>query len=338
MRQYRPLCAQRPQRGSAMVEFTVVGPLITLLGLALLQYGLLFFNKNQINHASFMAARAGTMAHAQLPDIRQAYLRAMVPLYGGGTSSAELAGAKARAAADLAANLRIDLLNPTRESFDDWSEPHLEKKYGARAIPNAGQAYRDRNIGSRSGQSVQDANLIQIRITHGYELKIPLVRGIFKHYLSWLDDGSDPFHTELIARGRLPVVAQATLHMQSDPVESDATVSMAGPDGGNGGAQGPGQPGTDDPGEPPDCETVGCSTAGPRPEPGNQGGGTGKDDNEDSNSQGGDGPGQGGADGTDDGSPPDDGDKQDGKDDGKGKDDGNEGSCQGNGCPSCTGK
>ena len=234
MRQYRPLCAQRPQRGSAMVEFTVVGPLITLLGLALLQYGLLFFNKNQINHASFMAARAGTMAHAQLPDIRQAYLRAMVPLYGGGTSSAELAGAKARAAADLAANLRIDLLNPTRESFDDWSEPHLGKKYGARAIPNAGQAYRDRNIGSRSGQSVQDANLIQIRITHGYELKIPLVRGIFKHYLSWLDDGSDPFHTELIARGRLPVVAQATLHMQSDPVESDATVSMAGPDGGNG--------------------------------------------------------------------------------------------------------
>ena len=48
------------QRGSAIIEFIVVGPIITLLGLASIQYGLLFFAKNQYNHAAFMAARAGT--------------------------------------------------------------------------------------------------------------------------------------------------------------------------------------------------------------------------------------------------------------------------------------
>ena len=44
-----------------MLEFILVGPLITLIGLGALQYGLLFFDKNQINHASFMAGRAGAM-------------------------------------------------------------------------------------------------------------------------------------------------------------------------------------------------------------------------------------------------------------------------------------
>ena len=68
------------QRGSAMVEFAVVGPLITLLGLATLQYGLLFFSKNQINHASFMAARAGSVDHAKLKSVTTAYANALAPI------------------------------------------------------------------------------------------------------------------------------------------------------------------------------------------------------------------------------------------------------------------
>lgn len=56
----------RAARGSAMVEFTVVGPLITMIGLSILQYGMLFFAKNQINHASFMAAREGATNHADI--------------------------------------------------------------------------------------------------------------------------------------------------------------------------------------------------------------------------------------------------------------------------------
>jgi hypothetical protein len=253
-----------------------------------------------------MAARAGTMAHARMDDIRDAYLRAMVPLYGGGSNSTELADAKTKAKLDLEGHLRIDLINPTRESFDDWSAPHLKQKYGVRAIPNAGLAHRDKkDIGSKSAQSVQDANLLKIRVTHGYELKIPLVRGIYQHYLRWLDDGSDPFHTELIQHGRLPIVAQATLHMQSDAMESDATVSI--PDTGNkGNPQDPGQPDTSEPGEPPDCETVGCTTVGP-PGPGDEG-------EED---------GDGGGDG-------------DGGNEGDG--DGNDKDCKGAECPSCEGK
>ncbi|WP_265654493.1 TadE/TadG family type IV pilus assembly protein [Verminephrobacter aporrectodeae] len=271
MRQHStPRSAAPRQRGSAMIEFTVVGPIITLLGLAMLQYGLVFFSKNQINHASFMAARAGSMAHAKLPDIRESYLRALVPLYGGGRDSAELAQAKAKAAADLQGNLRIDLLNPTHASFDDWNDPWLEQKYNARAIPNTGLADRNRNVGSQSGQSVQDANLLKIKVTHGYELKIPLVSTIYKHYLKWFDNGGDSFHSQLIAQGRLPVVTYVTLHMQSDAVEGESTISNpgagntgspvnpGGSDGPGGGPGGPSGPGGKSP-APPDCITMGCT-------------------------------------------------------------------------------
>ncbi|MCW5320099.1 pilus assembly protein [Verminephrobacter aporrectodeae subsp. tuberculatae] len=244
-----------------------------------------------------MAARAGSMAHAKLPDIRESYLRALVPLYGGGRDSAELAQAKAKAAADLQGNLRIDLLNPTHASFDDWNDPWLEQKYNARAIPNTGLADRNRNVGSQSGQSVQDANLLKIKVTHGYELKIPLVSTIYKHYLKWFDNGGDSFHSQLIAQGRLPVVTYVTLHMQSDAVEGETTISNpgagntgspvnpGGSDGPGGGPGGPGGPGGKSPA--PDCITMGCTVLNP----GNgSGAGTG-----DGGGAGGDGNGNGGS-------------------------------------------
>ena len=77
----QPYQVLRRQHGSVMIEFTIVGPIITLLGLAILQYGLLFFAKNQINHASFMAARAGSVGNADVGKVKTAYIRALIPLY-----------------------------------------------------------------------------------------------------------------------------------------------------------------------------------------------------------------------------------------------------------------
>src|SRR5207249_3564111 len=118
------------QRGAAMIEFVIVGPVLTLLGLAILQYGMLFFAKNQINHAAFMAARAGSMGHASLAEAKTAYIRAMVPMYGGGRNATELAEAFAKASGDVATSTRIELLNPTKESFADWNDPELQAIVG----------------------------------------------------------------------------------------------------------------------------------------------------------------------------------------------------------------
>lgn len=257
------------QRGAALVEFVLVGPLITVLGLAVLQYSLLFFVKGQVNHAAFMAARAGSVAHASIDSIRTAYQRALIPVYGGGQSSAELAAAYARAQADLTPQtFRIEILNPTQQSFDDYAtDAALNAQYNARAIPNAGLALRPglNTVASNSGQTLQDANLLRLRITHGYEPKVWLMRLLYQKYQQWLDTGQDSFHTQLIGMGRIPLVTHVTLAMQTDAVEqtdSQGQSLMAS-------SPGPGNAGQPmDPGDPslsrdpvPQCQTMGCTVS-----------------------------------------------------------------------------
>lgn len=278
------------QRGAAMLEFAVVGPLLTLLGLASVQYGLLFNAKNLINHASFMAARAGSTGNARIDTVEQAYLRGLIPLYGGGRTLAETAESLAKATADMAGNVQIELLNPTRESFDDWNDPRLQALFNTgskRVIPhrhlahnlndrttleNLGNSHELRDVqGSlvkpNSGQSLEDANIIKLRITHGYEPKVPLVGRVYATFLKWLDVKDNAFETRLIESGRIPVVSHVTLQMQTDPIE---TTQVSVPGMGNSGTPvDPGDPPVTT-AEPPRCQTISCSDM---PEPSDPGGG-----------------------------------------------------------------
>lgn len=256
------------QRGSAMIEFAVVGPLIAMLGLGLVQYGMLFFAKNQINYATFMAGRAGSVGHADLGVVQQAYVRALAPMYGGGESLAEVAEATGRASADVADNLRIELLNPTKESFNDWNDPTLQtllKIGGRRVIPNSALSTKGVEVKTSSGQSLQDANLLKIKVTQGYLPKVPFVSKFYIAYLKWLDPHTDAFYSKLVDAGRIPVVTHVTVEMQSDAIESDATFSIPGP--GNGGKPtNPGDPPASN-NPPPDCTNLGCDPPDPSPEP-----------------------------------------------------------------------
>jgi uncharacterized membrane protein (UPF0127 family)/uncharacterized membrane protein YgcG len=268
----------RRERGAAMVEFTVVGPVITLLGLALLQYGLLFFAHNGFNHAAFMAARAGAVGNASLASVQAAYVRALVPLYGGGRNSAELAQALARARADVAAHVRIELLNPSRASFDDWNDPALQRALGQgrRVIPNANQAFKNpAEVRPRSGQNIEDANLIRLRITQGYASPVPLVRQIYNQYLRWQDPGTDAFRTQLLADGRIPIVTHVTLQMQSDAIEPDSPSTQ--PAGAQGGSPGGGS-GNGDPGGPSGSGGSGGGADPSEPDPADGAGDPGGDD------------------------------------------------------------
>ncbi|GAA4029282.1 hypothetical protein GCM10022212_29300 [Actimicrobium antarcticum] len=127
-----------------MVEFVVAGSLISLMGLAILQYGMLFFARNQMNHAAFMAARAGSMQHADLAAVRTAYTAALMPMYGGGTAAAQRSAPADKARTDVNANVRITLRNPTTESFADGKSDALQSTNpnGKRVIPNSGQSYK----------------------------------------------------------------------------------------------------------------------------------------------------------------------------------------------------
>jgi outer membrane protein OmpA-like peptidoglycan-associated protein len=201
-----------------------------------LQASLLYFAKNGVNHAAFLAGRAGSMHNASLSSIRDAYLRGLAPLYGGGADAVEIAAARARAEADMRGNLRIELLNPHRASFDDFNDPALQAlvKTGARVIPNGGLAFRDpARIGPASQQNLFDANLLKLRITHGYAPKVPLVRRLMQAALQARDAaaGGDAFVRTLHDAGRIDMVSEVTLHMHSDAIEWSDPVWISPADG-----------------------------------------------------------------------------------------------------------
>lgn len=262
-----PLGGKFRQGGVAIIEMAVIGPILTVLGLTLVQYGMMFFAKNQINHGTFMAARAGSVGNAKLSTVRDAYAQALVPMYGGGQSATELAESLAKAQADVALNTRIELLNPTKESFADFNDTGLQAALhtgSKRVISNHNLAFRSREVEANSGQNAQDANLIKLRVTHGYKPVVPIVASIYKAYLKYFDSKTDAFQTRLIQDGRIPVVTTVTMQMQSDAIEPDDPVSVPGP-GNDGNPTDPGDPPglPPDAGPPPDCTLGGCSTPPP---------------------------------------------------------------------------
>lgn len=262
----------RAQRGASLVEFGVVMPIISLMGMAVIQYGMLFNAKNLFNHAAFMAARAGSVQHADLGAALSAYTRALVPLYGGGKNATEIAASLVRAQADVARFTRVELVNPTREAFDAFNSPALQAKYktgGKRVIPNEDLAAKPTSIDPHSGEDIQDANVLKLRFTQGYELKVPIVRSVYLTFLKWLDDEADPVKTAMLNQGRIPVDVYVTMRMQSDAIEPAGTTSSPGMGDG-------GKPVAAEPPPTPDPSTLPCDTAStcmsPTPSPGADGG------------------------------------------------------------------
>jgi outer membrane protein OmpA-like peptidoglycan-associated protein len=243
------------QRGASLIEFSIIAPAVTLVGMGALQFALMFNAKNHLNHAAFMAARAGATNHAVLTDgtvstasIQGAYIRALTPLYGGGSNLGEIAESAQKAREDLADNLQIEIINPTQESFVDWNDATLSATLGkgkgpngsnARVIRNTGQAHAVNQVGKESGQTIQDANLLKIRVTHGYQPAVPVIRKLFLYFYQHIlpQSGLTAFEKQLLDNERIPVITQATVQMQSHPIWQQAMASIKNPTGsGDGGA------------------------------------------------------------------------------------------------------
>lgn len=246
-------------RGATLVEFVVVAPTLLMMTLAMMQTALVFHAKSNLNYATFEAARAGAVHHARPAAMKAAFARAMIGYYGGGRHTGELAASHGRALEDLPVALRIEILSPTRESFDDYHSPRAATalKVGSRVIPNTHLALLDCPVdrpacprdpaSNRSGQSLRDANLLKLRVTYGIprSKQIPLAGRFFAWAVSTMFPAHpDAFRRALLAQGRIPIVAHVTVRMQSDAIESHLLVSSPGP-----GNQGKPL----DPGAPPDA-------------------------------------------------------------------------------------
>ncbi len=217
------------QRGASTAELSVSAVFLLLLGLGTLQMGLLFHARSVVNYATFEAARTGAVANARIGPMREELGRRLAPLEGGDGSHEAAAEALSRSALRVrdASNTRIEILNPTVEAFSDWGV--YSPRHQRDVLPNAHLRHREHRIGTASGLSLQDANLLKIRVRHGVPLSVPIAGDM----IAWAMARIDSANVHWYARGLMPIESVATVRMQSEAFEDDVTTSASAPVPGN---------------------------------------------------------------------------------------------------------
>lgn len=183
--QFLPKTRARASYGQAMIEFIIVIPVLILLVFGTVQIGLIYSAKTTLNYATFQAARLGAVNNATYSSLRRGLIRGMAPLY---TSNASLdtvrtdidaginsLGTKRDSQTDMDNYTKIIRLSPTRKQFtaSAFGVKNADDIY---EIPNDNLMYRPTT--QKDGVSIQDANLLKIRVQYCYKLMVPLVNRI----------------------------------------------------------------------------------------------------------------------------------------------------------------
>lgn len=218
MNRFRRRHGARRQQGQSLVEFCVVVPTFLFLVLVILQAALIYRAKSTLDYATFQAARAGAVAQARVSSMRNALAGGMTPLYATSTGASEVIQARARAQLDVGTFSRIEVLSPTRAAWSRYRERQYDGRY---ALPNDSLAFRDASIDGGSGVSVQDANILKIKVTYHYPLIVPFVDRVIVGLSDLVSEGESyrPLSMMVVdptsGHRRLPIVSTAVVRMQS---------------------------------------------------------------------------------------------------------------------------
>lgn len=201
----------RKQLGQSMTEFLVVMPVMLLLILGAIQFILIYQTKTTLNYATFEAARAGSLENASRVAIDNGFTRGLAPLFARFATTIDDDPSKdysslannAIAARNFARQevedgfVQIELLNPTPAMFQAF--PNNE-------IPNDHLGFRP----EVNSISVQDANLLKIRITYCMKLIVPMIDNIITAAAG--GNCNDP------NASRFPIVSTSLIRMQSNAI------------------------------------------------------------------------------------------------------------------------
>jgi Flp pilus assembly protein TadG len=210
------------QRGQSMVEFIIIFPILLILTLGTFQFALIYNAKTTLNYATFHAARNGAVSNADKETIDAAFYRGLAPLYtsiDGDLSNVQEVQAgrdKVRATHDQGF-ICIQRINPTEMAFVDFAVN------ADGTIPNNNLMYRSAKIGANSQLSIQDANLLKLRVTYCHPLIVPFMSNMLRAMANGtatggetIDTGGNLFLQNCYENGRIPIVSQAIVRMQSD--------------------------------------------------------------------------------------------------------------------------
>ena len=161
----------RLSSGQAIVEYIIIFPVLIILIMGAVQIALIYQAKFTLNYATFMGARQGALKNANLNSIKDGVAAGMTPLFmrwsgSGAPGLVDLSKARVIATIEvfnpMTAEVRI--ISPTKAAIDDLG--------GGTEIPNDNLMYRS---GTGDGMSIQDANLLKVRVTYCVKLVVPFV-------------------------------------------------------------------------------------------------------------------------------------------------------------------
>ncbi len=163
------------QSGQAMVEYLIVMPVLIMLIFGTIQAAFIYSAKNSLNYATFQAARIGSMNNATYEGMRRGLIRGLTPLFSHGSSEADLDNANVEAASEVDNFVRITRINPTLSAFSNSSFGEWDGDADDYSIPNDNLMYRSTIPAGAPALSLQDANLLKIRVQYCYRLIVPIV-------------------------------------------------------------------------------------------------------------------------------------------------------------------
>ena len=136
---------------------------------------------------------------------------------------------------------KVEIISPSPAMYATYGINSPTGRY----IPNDNLEYRDANPrASADGQiSIRDANILKIKVTYAYDIdKVPLMATLLRRIMctgfadqggvdAWANKGlgQDIPNCAYYLNKKLPIVAYATVQMQSNPVQETAGAGAASP-------------------------------------------------------------------------------------------------------------
>lgn len=225
------------QSGFSLIEHLWLWPLLVMLTLGTIQLGLLFKARATVNNATFLAAREGSINHADKSVMLNKLATAMAPLYVKAKPDlVELK--KRRLEQTIAAKVgkgAIQVISPTPEVFRAFAVKQygLEGKPGKMRerqffqVPNdnlnlRSSATKTVKVGGKNvAINLQDANLLKIRGHWCYELQVPMVNVLLRKTMRTMGSTSHPHWANCEAlslvtgQQLIPVSGHTVVRMQS---------------------------------------------------------------------------------------------------------------------------
>jgi hypothetical protein len=191
--------------GMAMVEALIAAPIVLLLGLLVVQLIFLAHGRLVVGYAAAEAARAAASGRVTAAAIDTGLRRGLLPLLGVSAQQSaptldDLAAATVRGQLHYLRGraegwIRWNLLSPSPATLSDWGQgteqavPPAQWLAGAFPAPRSGFATPPSGgglgVGRNSGQSFLDAGVIQLQVSVGLPLHVPLAGPLLARSLAW---------------------------------------------------------------------------------------------------------------------------------------------------------